>query len=119
MSGTLEQRAYCQVIVHRIAGIPLRYAGFRVYVEILHSLPHIFGQRVVRRRHITRGFNDLTDLISKKHLPVVVPLTDKSAFVNQAVMISTELHEIIQACLSPVRPNPPAMMIIGSIIGED
>ncbi len=119
MSSTLEQRAYCQVIVHRIAGIPLRYAGFRGYVEILHSLPHIFGQRVVRRRHITRGVNDLTDLVPKKHLPVVVPLTDKSAFVNQAVMISTELHEIVQARLSPVRPNPPAVMIIGSMIGED
>ncbi len=119
MSGTLEQRTYCQVIVHRIAGIPLRYAGFRVYVEILHSLPHIFGQRVVRRRHITRGVNDLTDLVPKKHLPVVMPLTDKSAFVNQAVMMPAKLHEIFEAGLTAIRPNPPGGMIIGSMIGED
>ena len=119
MRCALKHRSYCEVIVHRIAGIPLRYAGFRVYVDVLHSLPHVFCQRVVRRRHITRGVNDLANLVPKKHLPVVMPLTDKSPFVYQAVMMPAELHEIIQARLPPVSPNPPAVMIIGSMIGED
>jgi hypothetical protein len=52
-------------------------------------------------------------------LPVVASLTGESAFVYQPVMISAELHEIPEARLAAIHPNPPAVMNIGSMTGED
>ena len=88
-------------------------------MQILQFVSHPFGEIIVNRRRITGIINNLTKLIPENKLRVVWLLTGESAFVNQPVMISAELHEIVEARLAAIRPNPPAVINIGSMIGED
>jgi len=88
-------------------------------VQVLQFVAHPFGEIIVSRRRITGTIDHLTNLIPENKQRVIWLLAGESTFMNQPMMISAELYEIPEARLAAIGPNPHAVMIIGSMIGED
>ncbi len=88
-------------------------------MQVLQFVAHPFGEIIVSRRRVTATIDDLTNLIPENKQRVIWLLTGESTFMNQPMMISAELYEISEARLAAIGPNPPAVMNIGLMIGED
>ena len=89
-----------------IAGIPIRHAAIRLdaqVVEALVKMAHGLDPRVPPRqgRPVRQG---PVPAIPELDFPGPAPLAAEAALVYEAVVLATQLHEVIQAGLAAVAP---------------
>lgn len=96
--------------VHCLA-MPVGQNRLRVDVAILENLIQAGGDVTAVTWHVPGFGYQLVFRGTKNNPAAIVPLTIKTTLVHEPVMVTTELHEIVEARLTAVSPVPDVVPV--------
>ena len=106
----IPQHLDSEIYVHCLA-MPVGQNGLRIDVAILENLIQV-GDDVTAVTWNVPGFGYQLVFRGPKYNPATpVPFTNKTTLVHEPVMVTTELHEIVEARLTAVSPVPDVVSI--------